>query len=98
MKTPEECQNMSDIRLEIDSLDKKVITLIAQRLDYVKAAVKFKAGETSVKAPERFKAMLAQRRVWAVQEGLDPDVIEKLYHDLVNHFIKEELRHWKAQS
>ena len=98
MKTPEECQNMSDIRLEIDSLDKKVITLIAQRFDYVKAAAKFKTGEASVKAPERFKAMLAQRRIWAAEEGLNPDAIEKLYYDLVSHFIEEELQHWKAQS
>lgn len=48
---------------------------------------------TSVKAPERFQAMLQQRRAWAEEEGLNPDVIEKMYKETVNHFIEEEMRH-----
>jgi isochorismate pyruvate lyase len=39
--------------------------------------------------------MLDQRRIWAEQEGLNPDVIEKMYRDLVNYFIKEELKYWQ---
>ncbi len=40
-------------------------------------------------------AMLQQRRVWAQEEGLNPDVIEKMYTDLVNYFIEEEMKHWQ---
>ena len=90
MKSPGECENMSDIRTEIDEIDRQIIQLIGQRFEYVKAASKFKTSETSVKAPERFKAMLLQRREWAVEEGLNPDTIEKMYFDLVTHFIEEE--------
>jgi isochorismate pyruvate lyase len=39
--------------------------------------------------------MLEQRRVWAAEEGLNPEVIEKLYRDLVNYFINEELQNWQ---
>jgi isochorismate pyruvate lyase len=42
--------------------------------------------------------MLQQRRVWAEEEGLDADVIEKMYQDLVNHFIDEEMKHWKQSE
>ncbi len=97
MKPPEECQNMTEIRSEIDSLDRQVIQLLGQRFAYVKAAAKFKTDATSVKAPERFQSMLQQRRIWAEVEGLNPDAIEKLYRDLVNHFIQEELQQWKTQ-
>ncbi len=89
---------MLEIRAEIDAIDHKVIQLIGQRFEYVKAASKFKTSESSVKAPERFKAMLLQRREWAMKEGLNPDAIEKMYFDLVNHFIEEELRFWKNHS
>jgi isochorismate pyruvate lyase len=77
MKTPNQCENMADIRAEIDQLDRQVVALLGQRFAYVKSASKFKTSETTVKAPERFNAMLGQRRVWAEEEGLNPDVIEK---------------------
>ena len=40
--------------------------------------------------------MLATRRDWAAAEGLNPDAIEKMYSDLVQHFIAEEMKHWQA--
>ncbi|NJR63371.1 MAG: isochorismate lyase [Cyanobacteria bacterium CRU_2_1] len=98
MKTPNQCENMADIRAEIDRLDRQVVALLGQRFAYVKAASKFKTSETTVKAPERFHAMLEQRRVWAKEEGLNADAIEKMYRDLVNHFIDEEMKHWKQSK
>jgi isochorismate pyruvate lyase len=41
--------------------------------------------------------MLQQRRKWASESGLNPDVVEKLYRDLVNHFIDEELKRYKSK-
>jgi isochorismate pyruvate lyase len=93
---PADCANMQDIRREIDRLDHQVIELLGQRFQYVLAASKFKTSATSVRAPERFNAMLATRREWAEAEGLNSDAIEKMYSDLVNHFIAEEMKHWAA--
>jgi isochorismate pyruvate lyase len=95
MKNAIDCEDMSEIRREIDALDRTIVHLIGKRYEYVKAAAKFKTSETSVKAPERFKSMLIERREWAVAEGLNPDAIEKLYSDLVKHFIEEEMKEWK---
>jgi isochorismate pyruvate lyase len=97
-KEPDACTDMQEIRAEIDRLDEAVIALLGQRFAYVQAAAKFKTSETSVRAPERFRAMLQQRRVWAEQQGLNADAIEKLYHDLVTHFIEEEMKHWRAEN
>lgn len=95
--TPDECSNIQEIRSEIDAIDREVINALGKRSAYVKAAAKFKPSETSVKAPERFNTMLQQRRIWAESAGLNPDVIEKLYRDLVNYFIDEELKHWQSK-
>ncbi|BBP59689.1 isochorismate lyase [Pseudomonas sp. St316] len=95
---PSQCANMEDIRREIDALDQAVITLLGKRYQYVLAASKFKTSASSVQAPERFKAMLATRREWAEAEGLSPDAIEKLYSDLVHHFIAEEMKRWTAHQ
>ena len=95
---PENCSGMEDIRVEIDNMDRDIIAILGKRFEYVKAASKFKTSETSVRAPDRFKAMLEQRRVWASSEGLSPDAIEKMYRDLVNHFINEEMSKWQLES
>ena len=95
---PEDCKNMVDIRREIDTIDQEIIELIGKRYQYVKSAAKFKTSEAAVKAPERFAAMLLQRRTWAEKENLNPDVIEKLYTDLVNYFIGEELNSWNKKE
>jgi isochorismate pyruvate lyase len=96
-KTPAECSDMSDIRAAIDQLDRGVIALLGQRFKYVQAASKFKTSAAAVQAPERFSAMLQQRRAWAVEEQLNADVIEQLYRDLVQHFIAQELQQWQHE-
>lgn len=98
VRKPSECRDMQDIRAEIDRIDQEVIGLLGQRFGYVQAASQFKTSETSVRAPERFKAMLEQRRVWAKDAGLDPDVIANMYRDLVNYFIEEEMKKWQAET
>jgi isochorismate pyruvate lyase len=94
MKSPTECQNMEDIRTEIDAIDKEIIVLIGQRAEYVKAAAKFKVNRSDVNAADRVKAMMIQRRQWAQDNRINADLIETIYKELVNHFISEEFMHW----
>ncbi|GGX33821.1 isochorismate lyase [Undibacterium squillarum] len=94
--TPQACTGLDDIRAEIDQIDQAMIRLIGTRRQYVMAAARFKTDPTAVGAPERFKTMLEKRRQWATENGVHPDLIEKLYSDLVHHFIKEEMQHWQA--
>jgi isochorismate pyruvate lyase len=98
MKTPEECANLAEIRAEIDAIDQQVIMLLGQRFAYVKAAARYKTSESGVRAPERQEAMLKQRRLWAEGAGLDPDVIERLYRELVAYFVNAEMAHWRKES
>ena len=98
MKMPDECTNIQEVRTEIDEIDRQVIASFAKRFAYVKAASKFKTDATSVRAKERFAAMLEQRRIWAQEDGLNPDIIEKLYQDLVTYFIEDELNHWQSNQ
>ncbi|OCG07440.1 isochorismate-pyruvate lyase [Gilliamella sp. wkB178] len=98
MKTPEQCLDMKDIRTEIDNIDHSVIQLLATRFTYVKAASKFKKNTNEVQAKARFNSMLEQRKQWAIELGLNGDIIKDLYADLVRYFINEELKHFNNKE
>ena len=97
MKNPDECANIHEVREEIDIIDREVIEALSKRFQYVIAAARFKTSEASVRSSDRFQAMLQQRREWAQESGLNPDVVENLYRDLVNYYIEEELKHYQSE-
>ncbi|MEG4210108.1 isochorismate lyase [Microcoleus sp. LAD1_D5] len=96
MKDPDECANIHEVREEIDIIDREVIEALSKRFQYVIAAARFKTSEASVRSFERFHDMLQKRREWAQESGLNPDVVENIYRDLVNYYTEEELKHYKS--
>lgn len=98
MKAPEECAAIEDVREAIDELDRKVLTLLGRRARYVEAATRFKTNPNSVRAPQRQKVMLAQRRRWAEEVDLDPDFVEALYKEIVSHFVDREMDRWHTHQ
>jgi isochorismate pyruvate lyase len=96
VRRPEDCASLEDVRRGIDALDREIVALIGERSRYVEAAAKFKTDEAGVRAPERQRAMLEERRRWAEEEGLSPDVIEDLFRRLVSYFINREMGHWEG--
>ena len=91
MKSPHDCATLAEVRSEIDRLDRALVEAIGQRKEYVHAAVRFKRSESDVQAPDRQRKMLAARRLWAEEEGIDPDLVESLFRQIVAHFVALEL-------
>jgi len=91
MQTPDECRTIEEVRSEIDRIDRAIIETIAQRRAYVHAVMRFKRNEDDVHAHERQRQMLAVRRAWAEEHELSPELVEKLFRSMVDHFIAEEL-------
>ncbi|MBN1935178.1 MAG: chorismate mutase [Anaerolineae bacterium] len=95
-KSPDECTSLSDVRAEIDRIDQQIVNLIGQRAGYVRVAARFKTSAADVRAAERVEAMLRQRRIWAEEIDLSPDLIERLYRESVAHFTQHEMANWKG--
>ncbi len=95
MKAPEACESIEDVRGAIDDLDREILHLLGSRARYVAAAARFKTDQNSVRAPERQRAMLASRRSWAEEEGLDPGFVEGLSRNIVSHFVGREMDDWR---
>ena len=98
IKSSEDCASIEDVRRVVDALDREIIALIGRRAHYVEAAARFKTSESSVRAPERRKSMLDVCRRWAEEEGLSPDVVEKIYQTLVDYFAQREMDRWRETN
>jgi len=98
MKQPEECCSIEEVRMEIDAIDADLINLIGKRAGYVQAAASFKKDKSAVKAPDRIASMLSQRRQWALQHQIDPDVIEALFNTLLDYFLNKEIKAWENKN
>lgn len=92
MKHPAHCESIEDVREAIDALDREIVYTLARRARYVEVAAHFKTDEESVRAPERQRTMLATRRRWAEENGLDPGVVEDLYRTLISYFVGREMQ------
>lgn len=92
MKAPEACETIEAIRAEIDAIDREILHLLSRRFAFVKEIVRFKSNPSDIVAQRRYDEVIAKRRALAAECGLDPDVIEKMYRILMDHFIAEEMK------
>ncbi len=96
MKSPEECQNIGDVRSAIDFIDNEIVKLIAERGKYVKKASVFKTSETAVRDADRVAEVIKSKKVLAIKYQTSEDLIERIYSTMINYFIDSELDEWRS--
>ncbi|MFW2147386.1 chorismate mutase [Acinetobacter sp. TY1] len=88
----EKCENLEQARAKIDLIDQELIEMIATRQFYVDQAVRFKRTAEDVQSPERVQQVINKVREQAIQLHTDPDLVEKIYREMIQHFIQRELK------
>lgn len=85
------CENLNEVRENIDRIDKEIVKLIAERSTYVVQAANFKKNSDEVKAPQRVEKVINKVRSLACENDVNPDIVEKIYREVINCFINFEL-------
>ena len=88
----EKCENLEQARAKIDLIDQALIEMIATRQFYIDQAVRFKRTAEEVQSPERVQQVINKAREQAIQLHTDPDLVEKIYREMIQHFIRRELK------
>ena len=85
------CNSLEEVRENIDSIDDKIIKLVAERSDYVRQAAYFKKSKTDVKAADRVEKIIKKVREKAKIYGCSPDVVELImkYYKNTRNFSYE---------
>ncbi len=91
MKSPAECETMADLRAQIDRLDIALIDLLADRAGYIDRAAQIKAKiGMPARTTDRVAEVVANVRRLAEARGLDPDLAEALWRQLIEWAIARE--------
>ncbi|AWL27581.1 chorismate mutase [Acinetobacter defluvii] len=88
----QKCESLEQARGHIDEIDQALIEMIAVRQFYVDQATRFKRTAEDVQSPERVQQVINKVREKANELHTDPDLVEKIYREMIQHFIQRELK------
>ncbi len=98
-RAPEDCEDMSHVRTEIDRLDGMLVDLIGERLGYVERAWQIKLKESSAaNVPWRNQQVIDRVRARAEERGVPPDLCEALWRQMIGWFIQYEEEKLKIEG
>ena len=84
--------DLSDLRNEIDRIDAAIVGLLAERMQVCRDVAELKEHTgASVIQPQRVRDVLATRRQWALDRGVDPDFAEQLFRILLSETHRIEV-------
>ena len=96
-RQPEDCETLAQVREQIDRLDRDIVALLAERGRYVLAAAPFKRSADEVRAPQRVEQVVAKVRQLAAEHGAMPEVVERIYRELINAYTDAEHQRWQQR-
>lgn len=90
------CENLQQVRDNIDRLDRDIVKLLVERQGYVAQAAGFKPTRAAVVVPERIEFIVDKVRAQAAEIGGDPDLLERIYRAMIDSYIAFEDKRWAA--
>ncbi len=94
---PAFCRSMTDVRREIDRLDRALVALLAQRQAYIERAAELKGARQAVRDEARIADVIAKVLAEAEKAGLEPAIAEPVWRTLVECSIAYEYERFDAQ-
>ena len=85
-------RELPELRVHIDEIDKAIVQLLADRMNVCRevAEIKEQTGATVIQ-PQRVRDVLASRRQWAIDAGVDADFAEQLFRILLSETHRIEV-------
>jgi len=90
--------DLNEIRAGIDSVDQKIIALLAERAALVGQAAKLKKNEDGVRDPKRVEEVINRVKMHARRAGLPEEIAEKTYTTLIGCFVEKEMEAFKKSG
>jgi len=89
---------INKIRHEIDMIDSDIIELLSKRSNLVSESGKTKSTKDEVRDKDRVEKVITNIKVRAAKTGLDPNIAEKIYRNIISCFIQKKVKEFTEFS
>ena len=93
-KLPEDCTDMREVRIGVDTTDRELMELLDRRLGYMRAAARIKTDRNVVRDEGRKAEVIENARADAENRALPADELARMWDDLVETSIAYEMEEW----
>ena len=93
-KLPEDCTDMREVRIGVDTTDRELMELLDRRFGYMRAAARIKTDRNVVRDEGRKAEVIENARADAENRGLPADELARMWDDLVETSIAYEMEEW----
>lgn len=90
LKPAETCGSMAELRVAIDTLDARLVALLAVRQAYIERAAQLKTGRDQVRDPARIEEVVAKVIAEGRKAGLSAEIAEPVWRTLIEASIRHE--------
>ncbi|MEZ5756803.1 MAG: chorismate mutase [Emcibacteraceae bacterium] len=87
---PNQCQDMNELRGQIDRLDREIVELLALRKTYMNRAAELKKHRNLVRDDKRVVDVIKKVSEHASKNGADPKLVADLYRTMIEWSINYE--------
>lgn len=96
--TAETAETMSDVRYEIDRLDRILVALIAERQSFMDAAARIKGERKAVHDRPRIEDVVQKVLTEADKQGLSRAIAEPVWRTMIDRCIAYEFGSFDARK
>ena len=91
VRPPANCRDLTEVRVEIDRIDRALVERIAERMGYVERAWQLKLKEKAeANVPWRNQQVIDKVRAIAFEHHVPPELVEALWRQMIGWNVQYE--------
>jgi len=87
-----QCETMAEVRTEIDRVDRLIVEILAERIQYIEQAARIKPERGQVRDEWRVNDVLEKTAKSAEEFGAPKELIHMLYAEMIEWCINHEFK------
>ena len=95
--SPNNKKKLNQIRIKLDKLDNKLLTLIKNRSSLVKEVLKVKEFKKEIVDQKRINFILKKIKKKSIKLNIDPKITNRIWKNMIWSYIDYERRNFKKK-
>ena len=88
--SPKNKKKLNILRIKLDKLDDKLISLIKSRTNLVNQVVKLKENKNEIVDKKRISAILKKIKKKSISKNIDPKITKRIWKNMIWSYINYE--------